>query len=90
MKEPFKDAAIELVKIRRNIIESKRKVLIIFEGSDAAGKDSAIKRITKHNRIAWFFNDWIWSSFDYLLPSAFKDECFHVDLLDSILRPTRI
>ena len=48
MKEPFKDAAIELVKIQRNIIEAKRKVLIIFEGRDAAGKDSAIKRVTKH------------------------------------------
>ena len=48
MKEPFKDAAIALVKIQRNIIESKRKVLIIFEGRDAAGKDSAIRRVTKH------------------------------------------
>lgn len=48
MKDPFKDAAIELVKIQRNIIETKRKVLIIFEGRDAAGKDGAIKRVTKH------------------------------------------
>ena len=48
MKKPFKDAAIELVKIQRDIIESKRKVLIIFEGRDAAGKDSAIKRVTEH------------------------------------------
>ena len=48
MKEPFKDAAIELVKIQRNIIESKRKILIIFEGRDAAGKDGTIKRVTKH------------------------------------------
>lgn len=48
MKKPFKDAAIEIVKIQRNIIESKRKVLIIFEGRDAAGKDSAIRRVTEH------------------------------------------
>ena len=48
MKEPFKDAAIALVKIQRNIIESKRKVLIIFEARDAAGKDSAVRRVTKH------------------------------------------
>jgi polyphosphate kinase 2 len=48
MKDPFEDAAIELVKIQRDVIESKRKVLIIFEGRDAAGKDGTIKRLTKH------------------------------------------
>lgn len=48
MKNPFKDAAIELVKIQRDIIESKRRVLILFEGRDTAGKDGTIKQVTKH------------------------------------------
>lgn len=48
MTDAFKDTAIELVKIQRDVIDSKRKILIILEGRDAAGKDGAIKRITKH------------------------------------------
>lgn len=48
MSDAFRDAAIDLVEIQRDVIESKRKVLIILEGRDAAGKDGAIKRITKH------------------------------------------
>lgn len=48
MKESFKATAIELVRVQRDIIETKRKVLVIFEGRDAAGKDGAIKRVTKN------------------------------------------
>lgn len=48
MTDAFQDAAIDLVKVQRDVIQSKSKVLIIFEGRDAAGKDGAIKRITKH------------------------------------------
>jgi polyphosphate kinase 2 len=48
MKDSFKTAAIELVTIQRDIIETRRKVLVIFEGRDAAGKDGAIKRVTKN------------------------------------------
>ena len=48
MKDSFKGAAIELVKVQREVIESEAKVLVIFEGRDAAGKDGAIKRITKN------------------------------------------
>jgi len=39
---------IELSKMQRHVIESKRKVLVILEGRDAAGKDGVIKRITEH------------------------------------------
>jgi polyphosphate kinase len=39
---------IELVKIQRHIIEHDHKVLVIFEGRDASGKDGVIKRITEH------------------------------------------
>lgn len=47
-RDAFKAAAIELVKVQREIIENNAKVLVIFEGRDAAGKDGAIKRVTKN------------------------------------------
>ena len=39
---------IELVKLQKEIISSKLRVLVIFEGRDAAGKDGTIKAITRH------------------------------------------
>ena len=39
---------IELVKLQKEIISSHFRVLIIFEGRDAAGKDGTIKTITRH------------------------------------------
>ncbi len=30
------------------VVENKRRVIIIFEGRDAAGKGGAIRRITEH------------------------------------------
>lgn len=39
---------IELVKLQRHIISEGRKLLIILEGRDGAGKDGTIKRITEH------------------------------------------
>ena len=39
---------IELVKLQRHFIQCNDKILIIFEGRDAAGKDGAIKRIVQH------------------------------------------
>jgi polyphosphate kinase 2 len=39
---------IELVKLQREIIDSNRKILVVFEGRDAAGKDGTIKSITAH------------------------------------------
>ena len=48
MKDSFKTAAIELVKVQREVIENNAKVLVIFEGRDTAGKDGAIKRLTKN------------------------------------------
>jgi polyphosphate kinase len=37
----------ELVKLQDWIVEAREKVVILFEGRDAAGKGSAIKRITQ-------------------------------------------
>jgi polyphosphate kinase 2 len=39
---------IELVKLHRHVIATNRKVLIILEGRDAAGKDGTLKRIAEH------------------------------------------
>ncbi|MDD2703800.1 MAG: polyphosphate kinase 2 [Acidocella sp.] len=39
---------VELVKLQRHVIAEGRKVLIILEGRDGAGKDGTIKRITEH------------------------------------------
>jgi polyphosphate kinase 2 len=39
---------IELVKAERHIIRRGHKVLVIFEGRDASGKDGTIKRIVEH------------------------------------------
>ncbi len=39
---------IELVKLHRHVIAHGRKVLVILEGRDAAGKDGTIKRIAEH------------------------------------------
>jgi len=39
---------IELVKFQKHLIRDNQKVLVIFEGRDAAGKDGTIKRFTEH------------------------------------------
>ncbi|HQU82362.1 MAG TPA: polyphosphate kinase 2 [Pyrinomonadaceae bacterium] len=39
---------IELVKMQRWVQETKRRVAIIFEGRDAAGKGGTIRRFTEH------------------------------------------
>jgi len=48
VKAELQAAQIELVKLQRHVIETGQKVLVIFEGRDAAGKDGAIKRIVQH------------------------------------------
>lgn len=39
---------VELVKLQRHLIKCGDRILIIFEGRDAAGKDGTIKRIIQH------------------------------------------
>ncbi|MFT4753720.1 MAG: polyphosphate kinase 2 [Salibacteraceae bacterium] len=39
---------IELVKLQQWIVKSNKKVMIIFEGRDAAGKGGAIRRFVEH------------------------------------------
>jgi len=44
----LKRLQIELLKMQNHIKDSGQKVLMIFEGRDAAGKGGTIKRITEH------------------------------------------
>ena len=44
----LRELQIELVKLQRHFIQCDDKILIIFEGRDAAGKDGLIKRVTEH------------------------------------------
>ncbi|OYY53231.1 MAG: polyphosphate kinase 2, partial [Polynucleobacter sp. 24-46-87] len=39
---------IELVKLQHEIIKKGQRLLVIFEGRDAAGKDGSIKSITEN------------------------------------------
>ena len=44
----FHEAQVELVKFQKHVIKHGQKVLVIFEGRDASGKDGTIKRIVEH------------------------------------------
>ena len=47
-KDTLRKLQIELVKLQRHFISCDDKILILFEGRDAAGKDGTIKRIVEH------------------------------------------
>jgi polyphosphate kinase len=47
-KETLRSLQIELVKLQKHIIKKHDRILIIFEGRDAGGKDGTIKRITQY------------------------------------------
>ena len=47
-KDELKFLQIELLKLQYHIKEKNLKLLVIFEGRDAAGKGGTIKRITEH------------------------------------------
>jgi polyphosphate kinase 2 len=47
-KDTLHKLQVELVKLQRHFIKCDDKILIIFEGRDAAGKDGTIKRIVQH------------------------------------------
>ncbi len=44
----LKDLQVELLKLQHHVIDAGQKVVILFEGRDAAGKGGAIKRFTEH------------------------------------------
>ena len=43
----LKKLQVELIKMQESVIENNERVIIIFEGRDAAGKGGAIRRITE-------------------------------------------
>ena len=43
----LKRLQVELIKMQTGVIESQERVIVIFEGRDAAGKGGAIRRITE-------------------------------------------
>ncbi len=47
-KKTLRELQIELVKLQRHLIAREARVLVIFEGRDAAGKDGTVKRLTAH------------------------------------------
>lgn len=47
-KKSLKTLQVELTKLQRHIIKHDHRILVIFEGRDASGKDGVIKRIVQH------------------------------------------
>lgn len=47
-EEELKNLQIELLKLQNHVKDEGLKILMIFEGRDAAGKGGTIKRITEH------------------------------------------
>jgi len=47
-KASLRELQIELVKVQKHVIKHGHKVLVIFEGRDAGGKDGTIKRVVEH------------------------------------------
>ncbi len=45
-QEKFRQLQVELVKLQSWAIENKKKMVVLFEGRDAAGKGGAIRKIT--------------------------------------------
>ncbi len=44
----LRELQAELIKVQNSLIENNRKVVVLFEGRDAAGKGGAIRRISAH------------------------------------------
>lgn len=44
----LRELQAELVDLQKWVIENKQKVVVLFEGRDAAGKGGAIRRVTAH------------------------------------------
>jgi polyphosphate kinase 2 len=47
-RETLHALQIELVKLQKHFIRCDDKILVLFEGRDAAGKDGVIKRVVQH------------------------------------------
>jgi polyphosphate kinase 2 len=47
-KKTLKALQVELVKMQQWVVSEKKRLVLIYEGRDAAGKGGAIKRFTQH------------------------------------------
>ncbi len=47
-KQALRALQVELVTLQRHLIKNELRILVLFEGRDAAGKDGVIKRIAQH------------------------------------------
>ena len=47
-EEELKELQVELIKLQNWVYENNKRVMIIFEGRDAAGKGGSIKRFTQY------------------------------------------
>jgi polyphosphate kinase len=47
-KQALRALQVELVTLQRHLIKNDLRILVLFEGRDAAGKDGVIKRIVQH------------------------------------------
>ena len=47
-KKTLRELQVELVKLQKHLISRGERLLVVFEGRDASGKDGTIKRIVKH------------------------------------------
>ncbi len=81
-EDELKTLQIELLKMQNHIKDTGQKILMIFEGRDAAGKGGTIKRITEHlnprgARVIALDKpsdvektQWYFQRYSYYLPSA--------------------
>jgi polyphosphate kinase 2 (PPK2 family) len=56
LRDELSRLQVELVKLQEWVRTSGLKIVVIFEGRDAAGKGGAIKRITEKT----WRSDWMW------------------------------
>ena len=47
-EQQLKPYQAELIKLQRHIEETNQKMIILFEGRDAAGKGGTIRRVTRY------------------------------------------
>lgn len=47
-EDTLRELQIELVRFQRDLIAQNKRILVIIEGRDGAGKDGTIKRLTEH------------------------------------------
>lgn len=53
-EKKLKRLQVELIKMQASVIENKKRVIVIFEGRDAAGKGGAIRRMTERINPRYF------------------------------------